>query len=569
MTRIARAGFCAALAAALLSVPLAAGAATITIVNVDGAGEGFNDPTVVAPVGGNPGTTVGQQRLNVFTQAASIWGSILPSAVVITVDAKFDPLTCTSTSGTLGSAGPRTIHSSFSGQEFANYWYHQALANKEHGTDLAPATSDIQATFNASVGQTGCLDGGFWYYGFDHNQGIGFDLLAVVLHELAHGLGFSTTTSASNGAFLNGPPALPGLWDRFLFDRTAGLHWDQMSAAQRTASAINTGNLVWDGTAVTVKAPQLLQLPRLLVNTPPGIAGTYAVGTAEFGAKLTSGGVTGNMVLATDGVGSTNDGCEAFTNAGAVNGNIAVVDRGTCAFTVKATNAFNAGATALVIANNTTGVFDMSGSAPGVTIPTVMISQADGNTIKAQLGGGVNATAGLDPNVHPGTALDAGKFRALMYAPNPVAPGSSVSHFDISASPNALMEPQINGDLTDDVDLTRYLFEDIGWLPRTTTGVPGVPVAGTGIDLRGAPNPFRTTTSMRVNLPAPGMVELTVLDIGGRSVRQLARSWMPAGSHVIAWDGTDREGHEVPAGVYLTRLRVGNANITQRIVRMQ
>src|SRR5258705_227581 len=100
MTSVARTGFCAVLAAALLTAPLVAGAATITIVNLDGAGEGFNDPTVVAPVGGNPGTTVGQQRLNVFTQAASIWGAILPSAVVITVDARFDPLTCT------GSAPP-------------------------------------------------------------------------------------------------------------------------------------------------------------------------------------------------------------------------------------------------------------------------------------------------------------------------------------------------------------------------------------------------------------------------------------------------------------------------------
>ncbi len=38
-------------------------AATITIVNLDGAGEGFNDATPATPVGGNPGITVGEQRL--------------------------------------------------------------------------------------------------------------------------------------------------------------------------------------------------------------------------------------------------------------------------------------------------------------------------------------------------------------------------------------------------------------------------------------------------------------------------------------------------------------------------
>ena len=56
-------------------------AATITIVNGDGPGEGFNDPTPVAPVGGNTGTTLGEQRQIVFEAAATIWGAALPSDV--------------------------------------------------------------------------------------------------------------------------------------------------------------------------------------------------------------------------------------------------------------------------------------------------------------------------------------------------------------------------------------------------------------------------------------------------------------------------------------------------------
>ncbi len=46
-------------------------AATIVIVNGDPAGVGFNDPTGTAPVGGNTGTTLGQQRLNAFQAAAN------------------------------------------------------------------------------------------------------------------------------------------------------------------------------------------------------------------------------------------------------------------------------------------------------------------------------------------------------------------------------------------------------------------------------------------------------------------------------------------------------------------
>src|SRR5215470_20213536 len=90
---------------ALAALLAHAHAATITIVNNDGAGEGFNDPTVVSPVGGNPGTTLGAQRLNAFQFAANIWGAQLTSSVTIFVDATMDPLFCDSTSATLGQAG--------------------------------------------------------------------------------------------------------------------------------------------------------------------------------------------------------------------------------------------------------------------------------------------------------------------------------------------------------------------------------------------------------------------------------------------------------------------------------
>jgi hypothetical protein len=86
-TRIQRSFFFVliALAVVLMAAPQVSTAATIVIVNNDGAGEGFNDPTPVAPVGGNPGVTLGAQRLFLFNYAAAIWGGILPSSVVIQV----------------------------------------------------------------------------------------------------------------------------------------------------------------------------------------------------------------------------------------------------------------------------------------------------------------------------------------------------------------------------------------------------------------------------------------------------------------------------------------------------
>src|SRR3990170_5071038 len=62
-------------------------AATITIVNMDGWGEGFNDATPTAPVGGNGGTTRGQQRVIAFQHAADLWGQIIESNVEIRVRA--------------------------------------------------------------------------------------------------------------------------------------------------------------------------------------------------------------------------------------------------------------------------------------------------------------------------------------------------------------------------------------------------------------------------------------------------------------------------------------------------
>ncbi|HMJ07086.1 MAG TPA: hypothetical protein VK474_12570, partial [Chthoniobacterales bacterium] len=88
-----------------LSAASSSFAATIVILNADGAGEGFNDPTAVTPIGGNPGTTLGAQRLNAFQEAANIWGATLTSTQTITIRAQFNPLTCTATTAVLGSAG--------------------------------------------------------------------------------------------------------------------------------------------------------------------------------------------------------------------------------------------------------------------------------------------------------------------------------------------------------------------------------------------------------------------------------------------------------------------------------
>jgi extracellular elastinolytic metalloproteinase len=131
----------------------------------------------------------------------------------------------------------------------------------------------------------------------------------------------------------------------------------------------------------------------VVVNTPKRIAGSYEAKGAEFGPDLNTTGVTGNVTLVNDGVGTTSDACEALP-AGSLSGQIALIDRGTCAFTIKVKNAQNAGATAAIVANNqATGILVMGGTDATITIGSVFISQTDGATLRSVAG--VNATVKL------------------------------------------------------------------------------------------------------------------------------------------------------------------------------
>lgn len=455
-----------ALLAAVAVAPALAVPGKIVIKNLDSPGEGFNLGTAAAPVGGNAGTTVGQQRLNVFQHAADIWGAILQNTDTIYVNANFDPLTCTANSAVLGSAGPKYIDHDDPAYPFPATWYHIALGEKLAGTRFVTGgDGEINAQFNSALdGTPTCLGGNTWYYGYDGNEGTQVELLPVVLHELGHGLGFSTTTSGSTGNYNSG---FPGAFDHFLYDSTTARLWSDPleSSANRVANAISGDRLSWSGAAgrYGVTHKPLAKRPKLTINAP-AVPGVDSLGLADFSAPLTVGGVTGNVVLVVDGVAPANDGCTALTNGAAVSGKIAIVDRGNCNFNVKAQTAQAAGATGLIIVNNTSGMLSPGGVDPTITIPVIGVTLSDGIALKNAIGSGLNVTIAADPVLYLGAD---GSQRPLMYAPNPYQSGSSVSHFDVTAFPNLLMEPAINNSLSSDLDLTLNVFVDIGWLPMS------------------------------------------------------------------------------------------------------
>jgi uncharacterized repeat protein (TIGR01451 family) len=143
------------------------------------------------------------------------------------------------------------------------------------------------------------------------------------------------------------------------------------------------------------------------INAPPAIAKDLQVGNSLYGPQLFD--VTGDVVIGTDvaepadpgaglAAGTTTDGCSPLTNAAAAAGKIVMVDRGRCAFELKSKNAQDAGAIGVIIANNVAGVSNLSDD-PTITssntVPTVLISLADANSIKSQISGGQTVNVSL------------------------------------------------------------------------------------------------------------------------------------------------------------------------------
>jgi hypothetical protein len=93
------------------------------------------------------------------------------------------------------------------------------------------------------------------------------------------------------------------------------------------------------------------------------------------------------------------------------------------------------------------------------------------------------------------------------------------------------------------------------------------PAVANGLHLDGSvPNPSRGSTTISFTLPVGGRVSLEIVDIAGRRIATLVDRTMEAGPHHYVWDGRGAEGG-VPPGVYLCRLRQGDAVDARTIIR--
>lgn len=132
------------------------------------------------------------------------------------------------------------------------------------------------------------------------------------------------------------------------------------------------------------------------VNSPSVLAGPRTASQAAFGPGVPTTPLTADLALATDGTApDIYDCCDPITNGAAVSGKIAILRRGNCTFVSKVEEAQAKGAVGVIIVNNVPGApVGMGGFSGSITIPSVMISQGDGETLIDSIiaGNTINAT---------------------------------------------------------------------------------------------------------------------------------------------------------------------------------
>lgn len=373
------------------------GTSNFRIFPVQDPGLGFEDPTPFPGAPGNPATTLGEARQNLFNAVLGAWGNTLESSVPIDVTVVWTDLFCDPDFGaTLGAASTTVI---FRGVPFPgtpideDTWIPAALAEALTGEQLTgdpdtDGTPDVFVLLNQAI-DTQCLgpDTGF-YYGLDNQLPAGLiNVGATLLHEFGHGIGFANFTDEADGQLFEG---FPSVFDHLVHDQFIDKGWDEMTDAERVASATRPRQVTWTGANANQEADELLDsgVPELFLSEPNSLDGSIEVGLAGFGPEFPPTPLQGEIVCMLDeagALGTTLDGCSSAINPDELAGKIALIDRGSCSFAQKVKNAQDAGATAAIIVNNSGDTpVTLGGVDDTITIPSVGIGSGDGARIRAE-----------------------------------------------------------------------------------------------------------------------------------------------------------------------------------------
>jgi subtilisin family serine protease len=178
------------------------------------------------------------------------------------------------------------------------------------------------------------------------------------------------------------------------------------------------------------QVPSASALP-LVINSPANIAGTYG-NTATIDWAPVDGGFTGNVAY-------VGRGCNADAYQADPSGKVALIDRGACNVSEKVRRASDAGAIGVLIGLVAAGdavTFSNGGQCPapadGTCKASLVITQADANKIKTNLGASVNVTVSPDKSIALVGSMVGSSARGPSMSYNAInpdvgAPGASVS----------------------------------------------------------------------------------------------------------------------------------------------
>ncbi|GAB5534281.1 MAG: hypothetical protein Rubg2KO_05300 [Rubricoccaceae bacterium] len=158
---------------------------------------------------------------------------------------------------------------------------------------------------------------------------------------------------------------------------------------------------------------------------------------------------------------------------------------------------------------------------------------------------------------------------APLYAPSLWVTGGSYSHLDENAFPegtaDGLMTPFVRPmeTIAEPGDVTCAMLADLGWLltgdcAARVGALPGV--AGRLLVFPDGPNPFQSSTRLRVVGPPNVALRADLFDVSGRRIRQLE---VPASGELVV------EGDGLAAGVVLVRITGEGVRAVLPLVRVE
>ncbi|MBU0529355.1 SBBP repeat-containing protein [bacterium] len=83
------------------------------------------------------------------------------------------------------------------------------------------------------------------------------------------------------------------------------------------------------------------------------------------------------------------------------------------------------------------------------------------------------------------------------------------------------------------------------------------------------PNPFNPSTTITYGINRDSKVIIDIYDIAGQLITTLLNTEQSQGWHSVEWNGTNKQGEQVPAGIYLSKITTGNATKTTKLMLLK